>query len=248
MRERLDDLVYGKGLYWMMVVLFLFLLTGMDWWRYVGKVPATLAGVLTETALTLIVGVFAGVRVRRAWWEMKTVKQGIRGEVHVSQYLRATCVPQGYRMFDDVPGKGSGGKFNIDHVLIGPGGVFSIETKNWELPAKGTTAFMTYEPKAGTLTEPDGTFHDKEVRQAKANGDYVRKLLAERVNRQVFVKPVLILPGWYVKDPTPRPRPIWIMGNETLHQWLEEEEVRLSEADVAALATELGNYVRNFGK
>ena len=99
--------------------------------------------------------------------------------------MAATCVPLGYRVFDDVPGEGSGGKFNIDHVLIGPGGVFSIETKNWLLPAKGTTAFMVYEPKAGILTEPDGTCHDREIGQAKANGDYLRKMLRSgRIGRQ----------------------------------------------------------------
>jgi hypothetical protein len=64
----------------------------------------------------------------------------------------------------------------------------------------------------------------------------------------VFVRPVLILPGWYIVDPTPAPRPIWIVGNDTMHQWLRNEEARLSAGDVAALCAEFENYIRNYGK
>ncbi len=36
---------------------------------------------------------------------------------------------QGWRIFHDVPAESGKREFNIDHVAIGPGGIFSIETK-----------------------------------------------------------------------------------------------------------------------
>jgi hypothetical protein len=91
--------------------------------------------------------------------------------------------------------------------------------------------------------------HDGEARQAKANADYLRKLLAARRGGAAgFVKPVLMLPGWWVEDSRAVPKAIWVMGNGTLHQWLKKEPGRLSAAEAAGLAEELGNYVRNFGK
>ena len=39
---------------------------------------------------------------------------------------RLTELPKEYRYFNDVDFKG----FNIDHVVIGPGGIFLIETKS----------------------------------------------------------------------------------------------------------------------
>jgi hypothetical protein len=56
-------------------------------------------------------------------------------------------------------------------VLIGPGGVFTVETKNWSLPPKGTDARMSFDAKTGVLTEPDGKYHNRAVVQAKANGN-----------------------------------------------------------------------------
>ena len=38
---------------------------------------------------------------------------------------------QGYAVFHDIPGDG----FNVDHALIGPAGIFAIETKTRAKPA-----------------------------------------------------------------------------------------------------------------
>jgi hypothetical protein len=81
----------------------------LEWWRYLGQVPVTLGGAWTVTVMAAAVVGAAAYRFRRAFRKAHYLKQGIRGEIHVSQYLRDMCVPLGYRMFDDVPARGSGG-------------------------------------------------------------------------------------------------------------------------------------------
>jgi hypothetical protein len=52
--------------------------------------------------------------------------KGARGEESVAVLLAA--LPRGFHVFHDVPYGGAGG---IDHVAVGPSGVFAIETKCW---------------------------------------------------------------------------------------------------------------------
>jgi hypothetical protein len=52
---------------------------------------------------------------------------GLRGEQAVAEALaQDLIVMAGYRSFHDVPGDG---EWNVDHVVVGPAGVFVIETK-----------------------------------------------------------------------------------------------------------------------
>ena len=54
--------------------------------------------------------------------------KGIRGEHIVANYLN--LLPECYLVFNDVKFPGSYG--NLDHVVIGPNGIFVIETKNYK--------------------------------------------------------------------------------------------------------------------
>ena len=58
----------------------------------------------------------------------KKWNKGIVGEKTVASYLNE--LPQDYVIFNDVKFPGSYG--NLDHVVIGPNGIFVIETKNYD--------------------------------------------------------------------------------------------------------------------
>lgn len=51
---------------------------------------------------------------------------GARGEERVASLLSA--LPETYHVFHDFVADGA----HVDHVVVGPAGVFSIETKNWQ--------------------------------------------------------------------------------------------------------------------
>ena len=51
--------------------------------------------------------------------------KGARGEERVAGILRA--LPDSYHVFNDFVA----GSAHVDHVVVGPAGVFSVETKNW---------------------------------------------------------------------------------------------------------------------
>lgn len=90
--------------------------------------------------------------------------QGYRGERAVGQALR-DLVPLGYRIIHDV----ETGFGNIDHIVVGPTGVFAIETKHW----KGR-----FYPKSGRLMH-GGVPADEVVAQARREALEVKKRLVE---------------------------------------------------------------------
>ncbi len=78
-----------------------------------------------------LVGVFLSVYGNSLTTESKkdgySWKKGLEGEKLVADYLNT--LPKDYYVYNDVKLPGKGG--NIDHIVIGPTGIYVIETKNY---------------------------------------------------------------------------------------------------------------------
>ena len=63
------------------------------------------------------------------WWKglrrVESFFKGARGEEHVAGLLAG--LPAGYHVFHDF----AVGGYHVDHVVVGPTGIFSVETKSW---------------------------------------------------------------------------------------------------------------------
>ena len=101
------------------------------------------------------------------------------GERAVGQYLE-TLRARGYRVLHDLVGNG----FNVDHVLIGPTGMFAVETKTYRKPAKGA-AEIVYDGERVTIA---GRAPERDpVVQGKAQAHWLRDLLRDSTGR-AFVR------------------------------------------------------------
>ena len=90
--------------------------------------------------------------------------KGARGEERVSAILRS--LPDGYHVFNDFA-TGSG---HVDHVVVGPAGVFAVETKNW-------SGKVTLE---GERVLVDGRLPDRApLKQVEREAAAVKKALSE---------------------------------------------------------------------
>lgn len=101
---------------------------------------------------------------------------------------------KGYRVFHDFPAD----KFNIDHIVVGPNGVFAVETKARAKPDTGDgkkDARCDYDGQQ--LRFPHKT-ESEPVEQAKRQAKWLSKWLSSAVGDSVSVKPILAIPGWYV--------------------------------------------------
>jgi hypothetical protein len=123
---------------------------------------------------------------------------GYFAERVVGEYLEPLKLI-GWRIFHNVPCEIGAERFNIDHVAVGPGGVFAIETA---ARRKGATREGRDDYKVfydgEQLSWPWGEDQhglDKTIRNAKWLKQWLEKTTAEKVE----VSSVLAIPGWYVE-------------------------------------------------
>lgn len=119
-----------------------------------------------------------GIREARVW------RRGAEGEKVIAEILESE-LPDSYSVFNDVrfPGRTS----NIDHIVVGPSGVFVLNTKNW----RGTVG---WDGGGKTLLwngEPDKW---NSAKGAMSDAMDVHNKLRALLNRDVFVKAVLVFP------------------------------------------------------
>ena len=150
----------------------------------------------SEVFLVLLVACVAFLVARSAVKPLRKRRNyldGLAAERATAQEL-APLVGKGCAVYHDVPGE----KFNLDHVVVGPNTVFMVETKFRRKPAaKGkASALVTFDGKS--LLFPgwrDTQMLDQVFGQTRWLAEYLYAKTGERVR----VKPVLALPGWYVK-------------------------------------------------
>lgn len=116
--------------------------------------------------------------------DAKMWHRGYEGERIIGELLDEELSDK-FHVFNDVcfPGR----KSNIDHIVVGPSGVFVLNTKNW----RGTVAWAEDGETLLWNGEPEKKGAAKAVLADALN---VRDSLKTLTNRSFFVKPILVFP------------------------------------------------------
>jgi hypothetical protein len=122
---------------------------------------------------------------------------GYFGERMVAEALEPLKA-QGCRVFHDVPCGDAQSPFNIDHVVVGPAGVFAIETKTRRKGrARGGFAAHEIIYDGQVLAYPWG--EDRHgLDQALQQSRWLENWLGLLLGQQPAVQPVLAFPGWMI--------------------------------------------------
>ena len=218
---------------WLLMSVFAVVLAGWEWFSYWRPRPP-MPWLMTFVALSCLA--FAAWRVLRLRPQMKTLRLGIEGERVVGQYLDRLA-SKGYRVFHDVVAEG----FNLDHVLVGPAGVFTIETKTRSKPVRGD-ARVRYDGESLTVAgfEPERDA----IAQAKGQARWLSALIADTTERRIFVRPVVVFPGWFVEAAPQSHAQVWVMEPKGLPAFIEQEAQVLSKEDIAFIAKSISMHVR----
>jgi hypothetical protein len=214
--------------------LFFVILALWEWLHHFNVVPSS-PWLLTATAcasVALALRRFFHLRPR-----MRAIRLGLEGEKAVGQYLDRLRA-DGYHVFHDIIGD----DFNVDHVLIGPGGVFTIETKTWSKPARGD-ARVTYD---GQRLLVAGQAPDRDpIAQAKSQARWISSVLLESTGRKLPVQPVVVFPGWYVDAAPGSQQTVWVMEPKGLPAFLSQQVARPSAEDVKLTVFHLSRFIRS---
>jgi len=182
------------------------------------------------------------VILRNMWTiakERTALRLGLDCELDVGQELNQLML-EGCRVYHDFPAD----KFNIDHVVIGPKGVFAVETKG---RAKSDKRGGVEEAKVmfdGEKLNFPGWSEKEPLDQAKRQARWLSQWLSSAVGETVSVKPVLALPGWYIDRKKPSDLLIFNGKNpEFLLKWTSNSG--LSESLVKRISHQLEQRCRD---
>jgi len=114
---------------------------------------------------------------------------------------------------------------DIDHVVIGPGGVFTINTKNHD----GAKIWV-----GGHRILVNGQRTDH-LRNADFEATRAAKTLGAAAQRTVEVTPILAIVGAKSIQIREKPQRVEVLRAERLARWLERSQQILTPEDVAAL-------------
>jgi len=155
--------------------------------------------------LFVLIFVFAvllwfGFKVYQLMTERNNCRLGLDAEMAVGQELNQ-LMADGCRVYHDFPAE----NFNIDHIVVGPTGVFAVETKGRSKAKKRKGKIDATVVYDGNSLQFPGWYETEMLLQTQRQADWLRKWLTSAVGDPVYVQPVLALPGWYVVRKADRP-------------------------------------------
>jgi nuclease-like protein len=201
-----------------------------EWIRWLSPMP----GPELLTAIALAAIGWASVKVRRARTTVQRLKLGLDSEREVADALEQLR-DRGFRAFHDIPGP----DFTVDHLLVGPQGLFLVETRTRAKPARGVGR-IRYDGESLILAGHRG---DRDaIQQAMTQARWVADLVSDSSGRNVFVRPVMLFPGWLVER-IAKKTSVWVLNPRTLPLLVEREPTRLGPEDIQLIVSHVSQYL-----
>ncbi|MDI1336350.1 MAG: nuclease-related domain-containing protein [Lacunisphaera sp.] len=186
-----------------------------------------------------------------AWWLIKKALKradyylGYYGERVVGEILEPLRA-EGWQIYHDVPAQVGKMKFNVDHVAIGPGGIFGIETKARRkgnaLPGRKDHEVL-YDGQKLMWPWADEQ-PPKGVQNAIDRAKWLEGWLTSATGESIKVNAVLTLPEWFVKETGVDPR-LRVVASSWLPDVLKARRGVLTDKQIDLLARQLEQRCRD---
>ncbi len=237
-RERMDRFFDDEIMPYFVLASAAFVMAIFEWARALFKYPPQpipVTGLFVLAVLVLI------RRMQRSKMMFRQMRLGAEGELAVGQFLEEKLRPVGCQVFHDILDK----DFNVDHFVVGPTGLFCIETKTLSKPERGECRIQ-YD---GESIVANGFKPDRDpVAQAKAEAKWMSDLIEKSTGRRFFVQPVVLYPGWYV-DRSCRNPAIWVLNEKALPKFIMNARTPpLAQEDIALITMHIKLYVNSKSK
>ena len=179
-------------------------------------------------SFAIIFTILSAIWFMRLFPIARRLNRGERGELHVADVLEELR-SEGYKPVHDIVGNG----FNIDHVIVGPGGVFAIETKyrsgNGQITFRSTDGVFV----GDRLEEKDC------LKQARANAKATSDLIYENCGRREWVMPIVVFVGdWKIKNKW-RDTDTRVFTPDGLLSYIRNQQPQLTRNEIELIASHL---------
>jgi len=210
------------------------------WWYFLPNKPNP----WVITVIALLASAWSIRRIVVLGKQKGKLRKGLIGEQILGKFLEEQLMPHKYQVIHDLVCKNGERAFNIDHVVIGPTGVFSIETKYWKKPA-GPGHQIFYDGKKILV---DGKVPDSDpLIEAVAGAKTVQAILETRTGKRFDVKPIVVFLGWYTTR-NPGSAPAWVLNEQAVPTFIKNDFRELSHDDGLLAIAQLKQYSAECGK
>lgn len=206
---------------------------------YFGSKPESSLRTITSVVMGLgIVGYF-GYRLSKKLDEKKNMKLGLEGEMFTGEELNQLML-DGCRVFHDI-------KFqygNIDHVVVSPSGVFSINTKMRGKPKEGKDkADLIIDHQKNLLCFPDYE-HPIPTKRLETEANWLSQYLTSAVGIQIKAEPILAYPGWFIKQRIGR-GPVAVINPKNPKAFFTKKQTIFNPTEIQQIAHQIEQLCRN---
>ena len=183
-------------------------------------------------AIAAIASIWSAYRLWKVINLRRRIRLGFEGERHVGETLNQLMLV-GYRVFHDflITDKPRSIR-NIDHVVIGPNGVFAVETKTRRKVKGENGAKVTVLENA--LQYPWG-LDQRDLTQAQEDAAWLAEWLSKMSSEPIKVGSILVLPGWFI-DRRSKPVVTVLSGSEVAANIPKLNGTATTESEIRRLA------------
>ncbi len=155
-------------------------------------------GALAGTLFAFVAVAAAGAwLLKRTLDERRQARRALQGELTVASILDPLTA-KGYYIFHDVPADSDKPEDNIHHVVLGPSGIFAIETqthaRHKALPGRKDHEIVF---DGDQIVYPWGE-DTRGIVPARSKAEWLSDWIFQTVGDRIRVSAVLTFPGWWV--------------------------------------------------
>ncbi len=236
--ELRDNLVLNKILFPILATMALAMMAMLSWLNRFGYAPPDPNILTTLTIISLAVTTVASLRALK---QARLFNRGIAAEKAVGQFLEQFRA-QGYNVIHDITVKTKDAAFNIDHLLVGPKGIFTIETKYRKKPVRGECKVI-YD---GNQVSINGQAPDRDpIAQALGQSAGVRDYLKScTALPSIPVTPLVVFPGWYVDYLQAGDAKVKVANEQLIWPCIQSSPHTLAPHDAKLIESRLTDYIQ----
>jgi len=230
--ERIEDAIY-QIMFPVIIIIILWLVVIISWISVHFKITYSPWGF---AAIAAIFTIYYSIKIPPIAKNIKNMKLGREGECAVDEALEELRVI-GYKVYPDIVGK----SFNIDNVVVGPAGVFTIEVKTWRKRV-GANSQILYD---GNEIKIDGTKYSKDpIKQSKGQMYWLEGFISNNAKIAVKVRPVVIFPGWWINKQRNESE-VMVFNDKAFVSFIKNSDAALNQEQINLVASHLESYIRN---
>ena len=176
------------------------------------------------------------IQFRREKRVYAAYKKGMLGERLVEEQLDEIR-KAGFDVFHDFILTDERGTENIDHIIVGPSGIFTLETKNWSakgVPQDDRITFDGETLKIGTYPQ-----EDKILKQPRRQAAKLQSILQPVTQDPLWVVPILCFWDRYVQLTRFNPSGLQVLNQKGIASFILSREQKFSPETVRKLSTKL---------